>query len=77
MAQTIVVNGIAYQNCSEIDVPKQGSGTARFVDTSDGDAAASDIKNGKYAYVNGNKVQGSLIPAVVSQDGTTKVLSIS
>ena len=128
--QSVIINGVQYSNCPEIQVPKVGGGTARFLDTSDANAAAGEILSGKTAYVDGTKitgnitskaaatytpttsdqtiasgqylsgaqtvkgdanlqsqyiasgvtifgVQGSLSSPVISQDSTTKVLSIS
>lgn len=51
-------------------------GKSSVVDTSDADATAGNILNGKTAYVNGTKLTGSLSAVSVSQDGTTKVLTI-
>ena len=54
------------------------SGKSTVVDTeiaSDG-AAAGQILSGKKAYVNGSIITGSMTAATVSQDSTTKVLSI-
>ena len=53
------------------------SGSNTVVDTSDADATAAHILNGHSAYVNGTKVDGSLTTPTVSQDATTKVLSIA
>ena len=53
------------------------SGSASVVDTSDATASAATILSGATAYVNGSKVTGQMTAATVSQDGTTKVLSIS
>ena len=52
------------------------SGSSSVVDTSDADATAAQIVSGKYAYVNGTKLQGTLTAVTVSQDSTTKVLTI-
>lgn len=60
MAQNVVINGVTYQNCPEVNIPKAGGGTARFVDTDDANATASDILNGKTGYVNGVKLTGSI-----------------
>lgn len=53
------------------------SGSASVVDTSDATASAATILSGATAYVNGSKITGQMTAATVSQDGTTKVLSIS
>ena len=52
-------------------------GKASVVDTDDADATAAQILSGKTAYVNGTKLTGSMTAATVSQDSTTKVLSIA
>lgn len=52
-------------------------GDSNVVDTSDADAAAAQILKDKYAYVGGQKVKGTMTAATVSQDSTSKVLSIS
>lgn len=131
MAQNVVINGVTYQNVPKVQIPKSGSGTAEFVDTTDAtlDSGAKMLSS-VTAYANGVKytgsitskaaatytpttsdqtissgqylsgaqtikgdpnlqasniangvtifgVEGSLSAAVISQDGTTKVLSIS
>lgn len=131
---SVVINGVTYASCPEVDIPKSGSGTAKFYDVSECDAAAGNVLSGKVfvgasgqdtgsmanngstsgtistkagtvnipaGYTSGgtvsiassavtdcvagnilnNKtilgVQGSLSVPTISQDGTTKVLSIS
>ena len=59
MAQNITIAGASYPNVPSIDVPKTGGGTATFVDTSDATAFSSDIKNGKTAYIDGEKITGT------------------
>jgi hypothetical protein len=55
------------------------SGDSNVVDTTvaSGGAAAAQIMSGYSAYVNGSKVDGSATVPTVSQDSTTKVLSIA
>lgn len=60
MAQNIVINKITYQEVPSVDIPKSSGGAAKFVDTSDADAASTDIRNGKTGYVDGVKVTGSM-----------------
>lgn len=52
------------------------SGSSTVVDTADADATSSEILNGKTAYVNGSKLTGTLVTPLISQNSTTKVLTI-
>lgn len=60
MAQNVIINGVTYQNVPEVNIPKSGGGTAKFMDTADANAAATDILSGKTAYVNGTKISGQI-----------------
>lgn len=55
------------------------AGDSNVVDTTiaSGGAAAAQIMSGYSAFVNGSKVDGSATVPTVSQDSTTKVLSIA
>lgn len=62
MAQNVVINGVTYQNVPEVDIPKSGGGTAKFMDTTiaSNAAAAGDILSGKKAFVNGSELTGNI-----------------
>ena len=44
---SVVINGVQYTSCPEVDIPQVGSGTAKFYYTGDSDADAGDVRNGK------------------------------
>lgn len=52
------------------------SGSTSVVDTATGDATANNIVTGKTAFVNGAKITGTLNLISVTQDATTKALTI-
>jgi len=56
----ITINNVDYNNVPEVDIPKQGGGTAKFYDTAGADAAATDILTGKTAYNASGSVSGSM-----------------
>lgn len=59
MAQNLIIANAQYNDVPSVSIPKQGGGSASFVDTTDADAVAEDILQGKSAYVNGVKVIGT------------------
>ena len=60
MAQNVVINGVTYSNCPEVDIPKSGGGTAKFFDTTSADFAAGDLLSGKTGFGSSGSVSGSM-----------------
>lgn len=57
---SVVINGVTYANCPEVDIPKSGSGTAKFYDSSECDITAGDILNGKKGIGANGEVTGNI-----------------
>ena len=60
MAQNVVINSVQYNSVPAIQVPKQGSGTATFYDTSGADITSSDVLTGKTGYGASGEVSGGM-----------------
>lgn len=61
MAQNVIINGVTYQNVPEVDIPKSGGGTAKFMDTSDATLAnGGEMLSGKTAYAGNTKITGTI-----------------
>lgn len=61
MAQNVVINSVTYQNVPSVEIPKSGSGTAAFYDTSDATLNSGDkMLSGNTAYANGVKYTGTI-----------------
>lgn len=62
MAQDVVIRDIVYADCPEVNIPKQGGGTARFIDVSDATLdSGSKMLDGVTAYgEDGVKYTGSI-----------------
>lgn len=78
MAKNVIINGASYNAVPSVQIPlSSGSGNAIFYETSDATASASNILSGYSAYGASGKINGAATVPTVSQDGTTKVLTIS
>ena len=61
MAQNVVINGVTYSDVPSVDIPKSGSGTASFYDTSDATLdSGGKMLSGNTAYANGTKYTGNI-----------------
>ena len=60
MAQNVIINGVTYSNVPEVDIPKNGGGTAKFYDTAGADISAGDVLTGKTAYGATGAISGSM-----------------
>lgn len=60
MAQNVIINGVTYQNVPEVDIPKNGGGTAKFYDTTNADIAAADVLSGKVGFGSSGSITGSM-----------------
>lgn len=78
MAKNVIINGAAYNAVPQVTIPLSGGGgNAVFYETSDATASAGHLLAGYTAYGPAGKVAGSLTTPTVTQDSTTKVLTIS
>jgi hypothetical protein len=77
MAQNVVINGVTYSSCPEVDIPKSGGGTAAFFDISDTTATAGDVLSTKYFHTaDGTKTQGG-IASKTSSDLSASTLTVT
>lgn len=73
MAKNVQINGVDYANVASVKLPLTADleTFALFYDTDSGDAAATDIRSNKKAWVDGVEVSGS----VVERDGDDLTVS--
>ena len=72
------INGVTYSDVPSVSIPNSsGGGNATFFDTATATATASDNARGKVAFNGNGAVTGSLTQVSVSQNSTTKILTIS
>lgn len=60
MAQNVVINGVTYNEVPSVDIPKSGSGTAKFYDTADANITSADVLITKKGYSSSGVVDGSM-----------------
>lgn len=57
---SVIINGVSYNDVPEVDIPKQGGGTAKFFDTSSANAGSEHILTGKTAYGASGSISGGM-----------------
>lgn len=57
---SIIINNVQYADVPEIDVPKVGSGTAKFYDTAGANIVGADVLSGKTGFGASGEVDGSM-----------------
>ena len=78
MAKNVIINGSSYNSVPYVQIPlAAGDGNAVFYETSDATGDASKVLTGYTMYGASGKVSGQATLPTVSQDSTTKVLTIS
>lgn len=78
MAKNVIINGATYNGVPHVNIPlAAGGGNATFYETSDATVQASTLVAGASAYGPSGKVLGTLTLPSITQDSTTKVLTIS
>jgi len=74
----IVINGIQYAAVPEVDIPKQGGGTAKFYDSSECDITAGDLLSGKKGIGPNGEVTGNIASkaaATYTPSGTAQTIA--
>lgn len=60
MASNVTINGVNYNSVPQVDIPKQGGGTASFMDTDDATlSSGGQMPSGVTAYAGGVKITGT------------------
>ena len=77
MAKNVIINHVTYNAVPYVQIPQSGGGNAVFYDTSDATGAAANLLSGYSLYGPSGIVEGQLTTPTISQDTTTKVLSIT
>lgn len=79
MAQNVIINGVTYSSVPSVSIPKNGGGTATFLDTTDATmSGGAQMLDGVTAYANGTKYTGSITSkAAATYTPTTSDQSIA
>lgn len=76
---SVVINSVVYANCPEVDIPKQGGGTAKFYDVTETTVTAAHVLSGdKFVGGSGQDVgtmpnNGSISGEISTKAGTVSI----
>ena len=57
---SVVINNVTYASCPEVDIPKQGGGTAKYYDVTECDSVAANVLSGKVFVTSTGQDTGSM-----------------
>lgn len=57
---SVVINGVTYSSCPEVDIPRSGTGTAKYYYTGDADITSADVLTGKTGFGANGEVDGGM-----------------
>lgn len=81
MEQTIIINGVTYNNVKWLTVPLASNPTQMvvYIDTSDANVTSAGMLEGNSGYANGKKVEGGIVNrgdgsgTITEKDGTVEL----
>ena len=74
----VVINGVTYQNCPEVDIPKAGGGVAKFYDVTDATVTAAHVLSGdKFVGPNGEDTGSMTNNGATGGEISTKAGSVT
>ena len=57
---SVIINGVTYSSCPEVDIPKSGGGTAKYYYTGDSNITSADVLTGKSGFGASGEVSGGM-----------------
>lgn len=60
MAESVIINGVTYQDVPVVSIPKVGGGVAEFFETGTSNIQAADILDGKVGFGANGQVVGTM-----------------
>lgn len=57
---SVIINGVTYASCPEVNIPRTDSGTAKFYYTGDSNITSADVLTGKTGFGASGEVEGGM-----------------